>query len=492
MQERFHRAFDKKERFVFGGNRSGKTYSHIADLLWEVTGTHPCYTPIAERDPDSGFWLNIREIWAEKGWGEAPKPSDWPYVPFKRGQTITRWCATDWDIMYNTHLKVFRTLLPERFLLKGNWDDAMSKQWHRMTLSDGLSNRIIEFKTYQQFKNDPYSHDSQTLDRVAFDEEPSEECFNINRLRMSTTGGKTSMSLTLARECEWIPQQILDRQEENPRRFILFMECWDNPFVSREDMEAFLATISDPNERRAREKGVPVYYAGRVFPQYSNDHFIDVPDKFYERYKDAPFTLIIDPHDSKPTAVCGLVWDVGGDEPVVYACYENLIRGSIAEITQQVRVDLAALGFKPDLWLIDRSSKRISQLKDGNFDDTIFDEWRKHLPSLLPVGGAGTYDRRINTMHEHLNVNPMTGEPRFFVLKTCPTLDWQFRNYRYKSRTASGEDRKYETVVKKNDDVLDCACYGVEAEPPRKSLPRSKPLVVGFTGYEQGRVRRVI
>jgi len=491
LQAKFHADFGLPERFFFGGNRSGKTYSHLAELLWIITGTHPCFTPIEERDPESGFWYNLRETWKERGWAEAPKPEDWPYIPRPRGSKIYRWIGNDWDVVYNVHFAVIRKLLPDRYLKGGSWDTAFSKQWHRLEFSEELDSAILEFKTYAQFKNDPYSHDSQTLDWVGFDEEPPEKCFIINQARMSTTGGGTTMSLTLASGCEWIPQQIIDKGQDDPNKAVYFMEIWDNPYIDKMAAERFLDKIADPSERLAREKGVPIYYAGRVFSQYNDDHFIDTPIGFYENYKTAPFTIAIDPHDSKPTFVLGTVWDIEGDEPVAYACYENSIRGSIGEVTNQIRVDLAELGFKPDLWIIDRSSKRVSQLHTGNYEDTIFDEWRTHIPALLPVGGAGTYDKAINTMHEMLNVDSATGNARAFVLKTCPGLDWQMRNYRYKSKTAAGEDRKYETVHKKNDDWVDCWRYAIGAEPPMRNTLPKVAQVIGFAGYGDAQ-RRVI
>jgi len=65
------------------------------------------------------------------------------------------------------------------------------------------------------------------------------------------------------------------------------------------------------------------------------------------------------------------------------------------------------------------------------------------------------------------------------------------RNYRYKSKTISGEDRRYETVHKKNDDWVDCFRYAIGAEPPRRNALPKAPQVIGFKGYGEAK-RRVI
>jgi len=465
-----------------------------------VSGTHPKFTPIADRDPDKGFWLNMREEWAKNGWKDCPKPSDWGEAQPFEGQIVWRVLCTDIDIVANVMVPLYQKLITADMLAckncgtskggpnhphKGNWMEAYNKEFKQIRFSEKYNSSIIEFKTYQQFKNNPLSHDSATLHGIHFDEECPHECYQVNRGRLASTGGPVIGSLTPAQPSEWIVNDLLEKSADHPRLHVLHMSIHDNPHLDKQATQDFLDTITDPAIRQAKEFGTPGYLQHRVFKEYGDEHYIDPPPNFFRDIREQhwPITLCIDPHDSKPTFVLWTAWDINVDDPIPYAFQERNYKGDVQSVCSGIRADNA--GMNLDLQLIDRSSMRPSQLMNTDPDiDLIYEMFKKFFPDIQPVGGAGTYDYRIEEMHRLFKVNPATGVPNAFILRTCPILNWQIRHYNYKANPPSGEDRKYAMVIKKNDDYLDDFGYTV-SRGASKSVPLSnKPFYAAPPLYD--------
>lgn len=553
-QARFHRDIDIKERIFLAGNQSGKTYACLVEDLWYLTGTHPCFTPISERNPNTGIWLNIRETWDKKAneltrtiqaleaeipiirkktesgsdkklelalqekkvllerskrqlkeYRNPPKPIDWPYIPAPTGAMVGRVTCANEDIIENVMVPALRKLLPQRFLAcskcnsgdsnhahEGSWNDAWSAKNKRLTLASSFGGRQLEFKTYKQYALDPLSHDSAVLHFFHWDEEPQQKCYVINKARLSTTNGPTIGSLTPANASEWIVTDLVEKEVERDDLKVYRMEIHDNPIGDPESIKRFLDSIADPAERLSREKGVPGYLRYRVFKEYNDDHFIDMPDDFHEKTKGWPRTVSIDPADAKPNAVVWVAWDIEQEEPVPYVYRERKIGGTagvgdVETLCKTIRV--LSAGEKIDLYLIDRSSMRHSQLMNTDPEvDLIFELFRKFFPDIQPVGGAGTYDPRIEKMHKLFKVNPSTGERGAFVFRNCPMLDWELRHYSYKQNLPSGEDRKYQMVNKKNDDLLDAFAYAVLVGAQKPIDLPNEPFFAAPPIFGKGRV----
>lgn len=500
-QEPFHRAADVKERWFLAGNRSGKTFACCVEDIWWVTGTHPCFQPIAERSRDDLFWANLRMTWDQNGWGKAPEPEDWPYVKWPGGQIQWRAMCSDEGIMESTLIPVYRKMIPTFMLAcllcgtsKGgpghihtpSWDSAYMKSKNTIRFSEKYNMGFIELKTYQQYKNNPYSHDSVTLTGVHADEEPPEGCYKINHGRL--VSGDTDFqgvfigSLTPVNPSEYIVTDIVEASQDNPRKKIFEMEIHDNPHLSKQVIKDFLDLYTDPAERLSREKGIPGYYQNKIYPEYDQRHFIEIPKQFFTKLPEYSKTIIIDPHDSKPHAVLWMAWDTGTEEPTCYSYREMQMNGTVDQLCTNIRA--ASEGEQIDVMLIDRSVRRTQQLLDEDASiDHIFEQFKLYFPDIVPVGGKGTYSIRTEKLRQMLVPGNMTGLPNFFVLKCCPTLDWQMRHLHRKPNLPGGEERPYFQKFKKNDDVSDCAEYGIQYGPPEAQLFSREAVVAGFSGY---------
>lgn len=508
-QEPFHRAAEIKERWFLAGNRSGKTFACCVEDIWWVTGTHPCFTPLEQRDRDAGFWKSIRLTWNDKGWPNPPEPGDWPELKPIPGRVQWRTMCSDEGIIDTVMLPIYKKLIPIVMLAcplcgtsKGgpghahnpSWDSAYTKSSNTIMFSEAHDLGFIELKTYQQFKNNPYSHDSVTLHGFHADEEPPHDCYKINHGRL--VSGETDFqgvvigSLTPVNPSEWIAVDLLEDSQTNPRKQVFHMEIHDNKYLSKQVIKDFLDTITDPGEKLAREKGIPGYYQNKIYPEYKDIHFINIPRSFFDRLPEFTKTIAIDPHDSKPHAVLWGAWDTETPEPTLYFYREMQLNGTVDQLCKAIRA--ASEGERIDLWLIDRSIRRTQQLLDEDASiDHVFEQFRIYFPDLQPVGGKGTYNIRTETVRRMLIPDNQTGQPNLFVMKSCPTLDWQMRHLHRKPKMPSGEDRPYMQKVKKNDDLSDDAEYIAQAGPMQHFLSHAQPIVAGFTGYttNDGRAR---
>jgi len=494
-QAKFHALTGTPERWFLAGNRSGKTYCECIEDIWWVTGTHPCFQPIAERNRDDIFWRNMRLTWNQRyaegqllatdedrrkegltdAWKNPPEPEDWPYVEYPwQGQVAWRAVCTDNDIIIKVFIPIYQKMIPKDMLACSNcntkrggpghshnpsWDDAFNKTSGMIQFSEKYNNSFLEIKTYQQFKNNPYSHDSATLHGVHFDEEPPKDCYIVNKARMVTTGGPTLGSLTPVNSSAWIVEDLVEDSKDNPKKVVLEMEIWDNPFNIREVTEEWLSSIGDPAERLSRELGIPGYMQNKIYPMYKKDiHFIPRLRPFTDRLPEMCKVLSIDPHDSKPHAVNWGAWDVQTPKPTLYIYRELAMNGTASQLCKRIHAESA--GEDIVLRLIDRSIRRTQQLlnEDAAIDRILMDfqEW---FPDIIPVGGKGTYDIRVETVREMLLPDSATGLPRLFVMDDCPVTDWQMRHIHKKGKLPSGEDRPYTQKVKSKDDHADNVEY---------------------------------
>ena len=152
----FH-ASTAKCRALFGGNRSSKTYTHIMELAAQFIGEEPKTIkgtmPAYRLDPR-------RKI---------------------------RLCMDDYP---NNFLKV---IWP--YIL-----DLVPNDYYTIEKDNGFIRKIVNrhggFIEFMQYSQDVTKFQGTALDAVAYDEEPPEDIRDENQMRLITTGGEESFSLT--------------------------------------------------------------------------------------------------------------------------------------------------------------------------------------------------------------------------------------------------------------------------------------------------------
>jgi phage terminase large subunit-like protein len=323
-------------------------------------------------------------------------------------------------------------------LLGGDFDKAWDSDGRAIHLADGS---FIEFKSYDQ-PVDVFAGPPRHI--IRHDEEPPEPIYNENQARQATTGVNLLFTMTPLNYSQWLFSNIMERAAKDPQ-----VECWkmpmrENRFVDEEVIKSIEANVSDPAERAARLEGEPTFVEGRVWKEYGDHNLHDtfsIPEDWHK-------IVIIDPHLEKATAVCAIAESPKG---IGYVFYEQETKGDIEQIWNEIRGGLA--GKHIDVWLIDPSSRQRTGIHGKG---RLIDEFRRFIPYLQEANN----DRDLGweAVRQRVKNDPILG-PKFYVMRSCPGVDFQMRYYSWKAPMASGESRGKPEVVKRNDEFPDCVRY---------------------------------
>lgn len=398
-------------RLLLGSNQCGKSYALRAEIAWAVGKIHP-----------------YREN----------------YI----GPVFARHCCADFQVMSSVVIPGYKALLPRKpcvingkqwpGLRGGTWESAWSAEARTIFFAD---DSLIEFKSYDQ---DILSYAGPPRHIIGHDEEPPQSLREENVARQATTGRNELFAFTPLNYSQWIYTLIEKGSKDGPVG-VFRMSMYDNPHIKVETIKAIEESITDPAERAARIYGEPTFVEGRVWKEYGAHNLVEpfvIPTHWHR-------TVVIDPHPEKATGVNAIATDDQTGRSWVY--WEADIKGDVEYICNQIKSQLANQYVQ--VWLIDPSSRQ----KAGIYGKgSLVDEFRKYLPWLIEANN----DRDVGweVVRQLVKDNP-TGGPKLKVFKSCPTTDFQMKNYSWKPPTASGENRNKPEVVKRNDEHADCIRY---------------------------------
>lgn len=435
-QDEFHNSTDD-ERWIFGGNRSGKTEAGVADCLWLCLGQHP-----------------IR--------------SEHQVPPVK-----IRYCAPQWrETIVDVVLKKFKEMTPHNTLRGGSWDKAWSEALHTLTFKNGSE---IKFKSFEEKLN---TFGGANLDAVYQDEHGPESYYKENRARLVDRDGYFVSTMTPEEGVTWEEDNVEDPPEG------LTVDHWffwtqKNPYLSKEGIRKFAAAIKDPILREAKMKGLFVPLTGRVIASYNKNISI-IPDR--PLHPNAYRVFCIDLHTKTPSAAMWAAWEPSkgreGFELVVYRTAKMAY--TVPQWKQFIQAQTGAE--KIGYWFGDES-ERETGVKNIYDKDSIIAEFNKESDDcsivipIQPVSkGPGSFDAGIFKLRD-MFMPDLTGRPRVFIFescnygiahingKACGSLPWELKRYSYKKERKADEESLREKVRKINDHLIDDLRYISMAGP---------------------------
>ena len=397
-------------RAAVTGNQWGKSYWGCVEMLWSIGKVHP-------------YRKN--------------------YV----GRVYGRDCGVDFGQMLGTTVEHYRTLTPRRpQRINGYWwpgllDNDFNKalEWNqenkKLWFADGS---FIEFMSYAQ-ERDRYRGPARHV--IRHDEEPPYEIYTENIARQSTTGENMLFTLTPQNYSEWLYAELHERSIADPSKvFVVSGSVHENPWVDKEYVASLEERYTDPAERAARLHGAWTVLEGRVLKEYGDHNLYDpfkIPHHWYK-------TILIDPHDEKPTAVN---W-FATDGVYHYTYREADLRGDVEEVSRQIRG--ASGGEMINDILIDPSALRKSTLRGKSIP--LVDEFREHLNCDVNLANNDV-DLGISSLRAMVKKR-MNG-PILKVSRLCPVSHKQLLNWSWQAPLKTGEERRKPRVVKRNDDHCD-------------------------------------
>lgn len=416
----FHKC-QKKNRWVFGGNRSGKTECGAVETVYMARGIHP-------------YRQNRKNVF---GW------------------VVSLSAQVQRDV---AQAKVLHYLDPrwieDVVMLSGKKESpeyGVIDQIRVKNVFGGTS--TIGFKSCDQGRE---KFQGSSLDFVWFDEEPPEDIYAECRMRVLDKRGDIFGTMTPLKGLTFIYDEIYLNEKNSDEVWYEFMEWADNPYLDEKETEAYTKTLSAEQLETRRYGRFKCSY-GLVYPEFDeNVHVID-PFPVPEEWQD---TVSIDPGLNNPLAANWYCADYDG---TVYVVAEHFEAGrDIKYHAAEIRRISDEIGWKKDkngriIALIDSAANQKTLASAKSVTELFTEEGIAVNPKVNKDLFAG-----LERVKGYLA--PINGKPKIYIFRNCVNLIRELKNYRFKEG---------DTPVKADDHALDELRYYIMTKP--KCVPE-KPV----------------
>ncbi len=417
-----------RNRWLFGGNRTGKTVAGAVETVWYARGNHP-YKQITR--PMRGWVVSLtNEVQRDVAQKE-----------------ILRWLNPTWITKIVTR--------------KGRADDPQSATIDFICvrhISGGES--IIGFKSCDQGRE---KFQGTSLNFIWFDEEPPEEIYNECKMRIIDTQGDMWGTMTPLKGLTWVYDTIYinERRDESIRYW--FMNWNDNPYLSPTEIKQLESTLSK-EELEARKFGKFVAMSGLVYKEFNEDVHVIPPFDIPDSWKD---TVSIDPGYTHPLSCHFYACDPDGNVYVVAEHYQTEMTADrhaaeILAIAKENGWPLTETGYLSAI--IDTAATQRTAASEKSVVDLFLEHGIICDPRVNKSKYAG-----IQRVKEYLH--PREGidgksHPKLFIFENCVSMIKEFKTYRW---AKNGKDEP----EKENDHAMDELRYYIMRGPVNHDRPEA-------------------
>lgn len=382
-QMEFHRC-GSRNRWVFGGNRSGKTECGAVESIWLALGEHP-YKP---NRPDVQGWVVSLTQQVQR---DVAQSKILKYLPPRRIADIVmasgRKGAPEYGII--DHITVRNAF-------------------------GGLSK--IGFKSCDQGRE---KFQGTSLDFVWFDEEPPFDVYEECRMRVFDRRGYIFGTMTPLKGLTWVYGEIELNERGDPEVWCSHMEWKDNPYLAEEEVENMTSFMSE-EEQQSRRFGRFHTGQGLVYPEFDPERHVIEP---FSVPSDWQCAVSIDPGLRNPTSCHFYAVDYDGR---IYVVGEHYEKGKDIDWHAERILALAdSLGWRRD------SSGRLRALIDSAASQrTLAAE--KSVAELFAERGISVNTRVNKDLYSGIQrVKSLFCKypPAIFIFKNCVNLIRELKGY---------------------------------------------------------------
>ncbi|MBQ3234795.1 MAG: terminase family protein [Clostridia bacterium] len=404
----FHKC-KKKNRWVFGGNRSGKTECGAVESIYMARGIHPYRK---NKDNVFGWVVSLsqqvqRDVAQEK---------------------ILKYLNPDWIV--------------EVTMLSGKKDNLQSGVIDQIKIKNVFGGTsTIGFKSCDQGRE---KFQGTSLDFVWFDEEPPKEIYDECRMRVLDKRGDIFGTMTPLKGLTFIYEEIYLNKYNQSSVWYEFIEWADNPYLSKSEIKMLTQSMSE-SELNSRRYGLFQSDTGPVYWEFDENVHVIEPFSVPFDWQD---NISIDPGLKNPLSCHFYAVDYDGN---VYVVAEHYERGlSVEEHADKIKLLADKIG-----WRRGRDG-RLSALIDSAAN-------QKTLAGVKSVSEL-FYDNGIN-VNSNVDKDLFTGinrvksylkNNRLYIFKNCVNLVREIKGYRW---------GKEDVPVKKDDHSLDELRYYIMTKP---------------------------
>ncbi len=408
----FHKC-KKRNRWVFGGNRSGKTECGAVECLWILRGIHP-------------YRKNRKDAF---GWAVS------------LSQQVQRDVAQAKILSY-----LPKSWIAEIIMLSGRRDSPSGGVIDQIKIRNvfgGIS--TLGFKSCDQGRE---KFQGSSLDFVWFDEEPPRDIYEECLMRVMDRRGDIFGTMTPLKGRTFIYNEIYLNVHKNPEVWCEFMNWEDNPYLSKKEIKLLEGAL-DGSTLDSRKFGRFSEGAGLVYPEFDESVHVIPPFPVPPEWQD---TISIDPGLNNPLSAHWYCVDWDGN---VYVVAEHFASGRDVDYhARAIREISAKLGWKTD------ARGRISALIDSAANQRTLAS-AKSVAELfcergILVNGNVNKDvfsgiSRVKTFLKRGN-----GEGDLFIFSNCVNMIEEFKGYFW----ADGD-----APVKRDDHCMDELRYYIMNRP---------------------------
>lgn len=421
-QMAFHKC-PKRNRWVFGGNRSGKTECGAVESVWLARGIHP----YRKNKPDVFGWV------------------------VSLSQQVQRDVA---------QAKVLKYLSP-RYIA-----DIVMREGKRTSPEYGIIDYIVVRNAFGGYSKIGFKSCDQgrekfqgaSLDFVWFDEEPPKDIYDECRMRVFDRCGEIFGTMTPLKGLTWVFDEIELNESNNPEVWCEYMEWGDNPYLDKREVEAMTSVISKADQL-SRRFGKFTTGEGLVYPEFDQSVHVIEP---FDIPKEWQANISIDPGLTNPTSCHFYAVDFDG---VIYVIAEHFESGKTVDYHVKKIFEIAdKIGWKKDSKgrlsaLIDSAANQRTLASDKSVAELFFEKGILVNTNVNKDLYSGI--QRIKSLFEQR-------PPRIYIFKNCVNLIRELKTYWWGSN---------ERPKKIDDHALDELRYFVMTLP-RPSLPTPPPKSV--------------
>lgn len=404
-QVKFHGA-DTVGRLYIGGNRSGKSVGGVVEDIWWLTNKHP-YLKTPDR-PVKGRVVA---------------------VDFPNG-------------VQKIILPMFGQWIPPSALINGSWEDSWSASMRTLTLSNGS---FCEFMSYDQ-ELDSFAGTSR--DFVHFDEEPPQNIFNENKMRLIDVNGRWWITMTPVEGMTWVFEILYEMRHLDKNLTVIEVGMEENPYLPEGAAEILLQGLDD-QEREARKHGRFVSITGLIFKHFNAEKHVIAPvDPKDPRFNGWKIFSSMDHGLNNPTA---WLWHLISPKNQVITFAEHYQREWIVEEhARKVHQIETSFKIRPELRVGDPAIKQ----RNGVTGDSIQTQYRKY--GIAIAAGNNDVASGLAKMNSYMKLG------QWLITENCVNLQKEIRRYRWKQYESSKlRDRNnlQDQPQKKDDHAIDSSRY---------------------------------
>ena len=420
----FHKC-NKKIRFVFGGNRSGKSECGAVETVWLARGIHP----YKQNRKDIMCWVVSLSSQVQR------------------------------DVVQKKILSyINKKWIVDIVMLSGKKENPETGIIDQLIIKNVFGGQsVIGFRNCEQGRE---KFQGTSLDFVWFDEEPPEDVFNECKMRVFDKKGIMFATMTPLKGLTWVYDKIYLNQKCDSDIWYEFMEWADNPYLDKKEIEALTKSLSE-SELKSRRYGSFNCAEGLVYTEFDESINViepfTVPKEWYDN-------ISIDPGLKNPLSCHFYATDYDGN---VYVIAEHYASGlgvmqhaeKILDIAKQLNWHRNSNGMISAL--IDSAANQRTLASEKSVSELFYDYGICVNSNVNKDLFSG-----INRVKSYLRT--ADGKSRLFIFANCVNLIREIKGYFWGNS---------DVPIKRDDHALDELRYYIMTKPENKP-PKEKKNVI--------------